>query len=73
MIVPDWDPWELLMTGQQVQISAVSGNALPVVVETENLLVREGNPADSLAISVLAIGIFVNIVSQMYDIVDRIL
>lgn len=36
MIVPDWDPREVLMGEKQVEVGAIGSNTTSVVVEGEN-------------------------------------
>jgi len=44
---------------------------LAIVIECENLAVWQGNPIDGLSPAVFTIGIFIDIVTQMNDIVNR--
>jgi len=40
VVIPDGDPGELLVASDKIEVGPVSGNALPVVVEGEDLLIR---------------------------------
>lgn len=73
MVVPYRNPGELLVTGDQVQIRSIGSNALPVVVETEDLLVRQRDSANALTIPIFSIRVLVNVVSKVDDIVDGVL
>lgn len=72
MIIPNRNPWELLMAEQQVKIRAVSRQSLSVIVESEYLAIWERNAIDAVSPSVVAILIFVNVISQMNHVVDRV-
>lgn len=69
VIVPYWDPRELLMTGNQVQVGSVCSYPLPVVIETVDFLVRERNSADALTPAIVAVLILVNIVTEMDNVI----
>jgi hypothetical protein len=72
VVIPNWDPWKSLVAGEKIQVSPVGGKTLPVVIETEDLLVREGHSADTLAIAVVPIFVFIDVVSQVDNVVDRV-
>lgn len=40
MVIPDRNPSKLLMAGKQIQVGSVGGNALAVVIESEDGSVR---------------------------------
>jgi hypothetical protein len=73
MVIPNRDPGELLVAGHQVKIGAVGGNSLAIVVEGVDLLVWERNAADGLTPAVVSVGIFIYVVSEMDNIINRVL
>lgn len=73
MIIPDWDPGEILVALEEVKISTISRMALAIVVKGENLVVRQGNATKRATVAVVAILVFVDIVPEMNDVVNRVL
>lgn len=73
MTHPNRDPREVLVRRIEIEVSTVCSKALPIVVEGEDLLVRQGNAPNTLPPAIIAVRIFVNVVSEVYNVVDRIL
>lgn len=73
VVVPDRNPCKLLMAEQQVQIGAVSGIPLAVIVEREDVSVRQRHAANALAPAIFAVLVLVDVVAQVNDVVDRVL
>jgi hypothetical protein len=63
MIIPHWNPRELLVTFYEVQICAVGGQTLTVIVQGENLPIRQRDTPEAIPPAVVAVLVFVNIVS----------
>lgn len=66
-------PGERSMAQLKVEIKAIGGISLTVVVKSVDRSVWQRNPFDCLTIAIIAIFIFVDIVTQMQDIIHRIL
>lgn len=60
------------MAQQEVTIGAVCSQSLSIVVESVDLAIRLRDPTDALAIPIVTIGILVEVVPQMDDIIDRV-
>ena len=74
MVIPYRDPRVSLMRKKKVEISAVSGQALSIVVEGENNALWCWDTANTVAIAVISItSIFVNVITKVENIVDRVL
>jgi hypothetical protein len=73
MVVPDRDPWKLLVAGEEVKIGAVSSVSLAVVVKRINLAIRKRNAPNCLAPAIFAVLILVDVIAEMENIVYRIL
>jgi hypothetical protein len=58
---------------KKIKIRAVCGKTLPIIVQGEDGPIGQGNAANTLAITVLSVFTFINVVTEMYNIVDRIL
>jgi hypothetical protein len=67
------NPRELLVACTQVRIRAIGCKPLPVVVEAENLFVRKWDAVDRVSPAIVAILVLVDVVTEMNDIVDRVL
>lgn len=72
MVIPYRDPRKLLVAQQKVGVGAVCSQSLSVVVQGVDLPIRLGHPTNALPIPVFAVGVLVDVVSQMDDIVDRV-
>ena len=73
MVIPDRDPRELLMTGQEIQISTVGRQSLAVVVKGVDFAIRLWDTSKAVAPSVVSIGVLVDVVTKMNDIVNGVL
>jgi hypothetical protein len=73
MVIPDRDPRELLVTGEQVQVRTVGSKSLAVVVQTVDLLVRLWNATDRVSPAVVAVLVLINVVTKMNNVVDGVL
>ena len=73
VVVPDRDPRKLSMAQQKILIGAVRSQSLSVVVESVDLAIWKRDATDALPVPIFTIRIFVDVVSQMYDVVHRIL
>lgn len=67
------NPRELLMACKQVGIRAIGCKPLPVVVEAKNLFVGKWDAVDRVPPAIVAILVLVDVVTEMNDIVDRVL
>ena len=72
MVVPDWDPRELLVARDQVQVSPVRRQALAVVVEGVDLIEGKRDTAIRVTPSIITVGILVDVVSEVDYIVYRV-
>ena len=72
MVIPNWYPRESRVTQQEVLVGTICRNALPVIVQGENGSVGQGNPVNTLSIPIIAIGIFIDVIAQMNDVVDGV-
>lgn len=73
VIVPNRDPGKILVAGDQVEISAVSSMPLPVVIECVDLALGLGDASQVRSISVLSVGVLVEVVSKVDDVINRVL
>jgi hypothetical protein len=73
MVIPHWNPWELLVAGHKIQISAVCCNSLTVVVKSQDLPVRQRNASHTVAPAIVSVLVLVDVVSEVNDIVYRVL
>ena len=73
VIIPDRDPRELLVTCDEVEIGAVGSNSLAVVVECCNFLVGKRDTANCLSPTVVAVLVLVNVVTEVDNVVNRVL
>lgn len=72
VVVPNWDPRKPLVAREEVEVSPVGGETLPVVVKAVYLLVGEWHSAYSLAIAVVTVLVLINVVAQKDHVVDRV-
>lgn len=72
VIIPDGDPRKLLMAQQEVQVGPICGMTLAVVVQSIDLAIWKRNSSDAVAPAIIPVGVLVQIVSQMEDVVHRI-
>jgi hypothetical protein len=68
VVVPDWDPSELLVRCGKVLIGAVGGNALAVVIERVRLPIGLRVATEAGVALVL-----IDVVSEVNNVVDRVL
>lgn len=61
------------MAGNKVQIGTVCRNTLAVVVQAENFLVWQRNTTNAITPAVVAILVFVDIVTEMNNIINGVL
>jgi hypothetical protein len=74
VIIPDRDPGEVLMRGEKIEISAVGGETLTVVVQSGDDSLGLGNTTNAPSITVVTVAsVLVNVVAQVNDVVDRVL
>jgi len=67
------NPRELLMACKQVGIRAIGCKPLPIVVEAKNLFVGKWDAIDRVSPAIVAILVLVDVVTEMNNIVDRVL
>lgn len=72
MIIPDWNPSELLVTELEVEIRPVCGMSLAVIVKGEDFSVGQRDPSNSLAPTVIAILVLVDIIAEMDNVIHRV-
>jgi hypothetical protein len=70
MVIPHWNPRELLVALDEVKIGTVGSQTLAVVVQSEDLAVRQRDTSDTVAPAIVAIFVFVDVVSKMNNIVN---
>lgn len=73
MVVPGCYPSISLVASDQIQVSSIGCQPLSIVIEGEYLFVRKRNTAYAVSPAVVAILVFVNIISQEDHVVNRIL
>lgn len=73
MVVPDRDPGKVLVTRHEVEVSAVCGMSLPVVVQRVDFALRLGNTVQVRSVTVLSVRILVEVVTKVNDVVNRVL
>jgi len=59
MIIPDWNPSEILETQDRIKIRSICGMPLAIVVKCTNLIIWLRNSADTPTPSVRAFSILV--------------
>ena len=55
VVIPDGDPGVLRVAEDQIEIGAISGNPLTVVVESINGTIWQGNPLNGLSVSIITV------------------
>ena len=60
------------MTEEEVEVCSVGGEALSIVVESEDCPVWQRDPPDALTPTVVAVLVFIDIVAQVYHVVNGI-
>lgn len=74
MVIPDRDPWVVLMRSEEIKISTVGSETLAVVVEGSDHAFGFGDAVDAVAVAVVTVaGVFVDVVAEVNDVVDRVL
>lgn len=73
MVVPDRNPSEALEAGNGVEVGTVAGVALAVVVEGARLDIGLRSAADGVAPAVCALGILVDKITEMENVVYGLL
>jgi hypothetical protein len=73
VIVPNGDPSEVLVARNQVEICSVGRESLSVVIQGCNLFVGLRNTADTVAPTIIPLGILIYVVTEMNDVVYGIL
>jgi hypothetical protein len=73
VVVPDRDPRELLVAGNEVQVSTVGRESPSVVVESVNLVIRLRNTTDAISPTIISVFVLVDVVAKMHNVVYRVL
>ena len=73
VIVPNRDPRELLVASYKIQVSAISREPPSVIIESEDLVVWLRDTTNTVAPTIVAVLVLVDVISEMHDIVDGIL
>jgi hypothetical protein len=73
MIIPNRNPWELLVAGKQIEVSSVGGKPPSVVVKSENFVVWLRNAVDRVTPPVVSIFVLIDVITKMNNIVNRVL
>jgi hypothetical protein len=66
-------PREGLMTGNQVQICSVGGKPLAVVIKAKNFLVRKRDATEGVSPAIVAVLVLIDVITEMYYIINRVL
>lgn len=61
------------MAQQKILIRPIRSEPLSVVIECVDLTVREGDATEALSVTIFTVGIFIDVVSKVDDIVNRVL
>lgn len=61
------------MTEQQIKISPIGRDPLPIIIQGINLPIGQGHPPNTLAIAIIPILILVDIITEMDHVIDRVL
>jgi hypothetical protein len=73
VVIPNRDPWVVLVRSQKVEIGTVGSEAFAVVVEGGDDTFGFGNAVDAVAIAVVTIAcVFVDVVAEVDYVVDRV-
>jgi hypothetical protein len=74
VVIPDGDPRVVLVRSEKIEIGAVGSETLAVVVEGGDDTFRLGDAVDAVAVAVVTVaGVFVDVVTKVDDVVDRVL
>jgi hypothetical protein len=74
MVIPDGDPRVVLVRSEKIEIGAVGSETLAVVVEGGDDTFGLGDAVDAVAVAVVTVaGVFVDVVTKVDDVVDRVL
>ncbi len=73
VVIPDRDPWEVLVASNQIQVGTVCGVALAVIIKRIDLSIWQWDTTNSLSPAVIAISVFVDIVTKVKNVVDGVL
>jgi hypothetical protein len=74
VVVPDRDPRVVLVGGEKIEIGTVGSETLAVVVEGGDDTFGLGDAVDTVAVAVVTVaGVLVNVVTEVDDVVDRVL
>jgi hypothetical protein len=74
VVVPDRDPRVVLVRSEKIEIGAVGSETLAVVVEGGDDAFGLGDAVDAVAVAVVTVaGVFVDVVTEVDDVVDRVL
>jgi hypothetical protein len=73
VIVPNRDPWKLLVAGKEIEVGTVCRKPPSVVVKSKDLAVWLRNATKRIAPPVISILVFIDVVAKMNDVINRIL
>jgi hypothetical protein len=74
VVVPDRNPGVVLVRGEKIEIGAVGSETLAVVVEGGDDAFGLGDAVDAVAVAVVTVaGVLVDVVTEVNDVVDRVL
>jgi len=73
VIVPNRNPRELLVASNEIKVGTVRRKPLSVVVKSEDFTVWLRNAAKRVAPAVISILVFVDVVTEMNDVINRVL
>jgi hypothetical protein len=74
VVIPDGDPRVVLVRSEKIEIGAVGSETLAVVVEGGDDTFGLGDAVDAVAVAVVTVaGVFVDVVTKVDDVVDRVL
>ena len=73
VVIPYGYPGKVLVAKEKIEVGTVGGVALPVVVEGVDLALRLGDAIYLSPISVVAVLILVQVVSEVDDVVNGVL
>jgi hypothetical protein len=73
VVVPNRDPWVVLVRSQKIEIGTVGSEAFAVVVEGGDDAFGFGDAVDAVAVAVVTIAcVFVDVVAEVDYVVDRV-
>lgn len=70
VIIPNWDPRELLVALDQIQIGAVSSQTLAIIVQSEDLAVGQRDTPEAIPPAIVSVFVLVNVISKVHNVVD---